>query len=134
VIGGPKNEIVFNSNRYRLAYTAIVGMHDGIDTNCLLSVSHLRSISVEQSMRSTLLTAVVLGGALVSAAVNAGPLPASTTTVPDGAPIGHLQPRAQQFIPGSTADQTEQQKQSVYDAEQQKLDKQLDKSLNICRC
>jgi hypothetical protein len=86
-------------------------------------------------MRSTLLTTAVLGGALVlgNAIGNAEPLADSTTTVPE-APIGHLQPRAQQFSPDSNAEQTEQQRQSIYDAEQQKLDKQLDKSLNICRC
>jgi hypothetical protein len=87
-------------------------------------------------MRSTLLTRAVLGGALVlgNAAGNAEPLAGSTTTVPGDAPIGHLQPRAQQFSPRSPAVQTEQQQQSIFDAEQQKLDKQLDKSLNICRC
>jgi hypothetical protein len=86
-------------------------------------------------MRSTLLTTAVLGGALVlgNAVGNAEPLADSTTTVQE-APIGHLQPRAQQFSPDSNAEQTEQQRQSIYDAEQQKLDKQLDKSLNICRC
>jgi hypothetical protein len=43
-------------------------------------------------------------------------------------------PRAQQFSSRSPTVQTEQQQQSIFDAEQQKLDKQLDKSLNICRC
>jgi hypothetical protein len=51
------------------------------------------------------------------------------TTGPQ-APIGHLQPRAQPFSP---AEQAEQQQMSAYDAEQQKLDEQLDKRLNICR-
>jgi hypothetical protein len=50
------------------------------------------------------------------------------------APIGHLQPRAQQFSPRSPAEQTEQQRMSTFDAEQQKLDEELDKRLNICRC
>jgi hypothetical protein len=87
-------------------------------------------------MRSTLLTIAVLGSALVlgNAVGNAEPLAGSTTAVPGGAPIGHLQPHTQQFSPGAPAEQTEQQQQSIYDAEQQKLDKQLDKSLNICRC
>jgi hypothetical protein len=75
----------------------------------------------------------VLGIALVSgSAVNAEPAAGSSTTVPS-APIGHLQPRAHHFSPGSAAEQTEQQQMSIYDAEQQKLDKQLDKQLNICR-
>ena len=87
-------------------------------------------------MRSTLLTIAVLGSALVlgNAVGNAEPLEGSATAVPGGAPIGHLQPHTQQFSPGAPAEQTEQQQQSIYDAEQQKLDKQLDKSLNICRC
>ena len=87
-------------------------------------------------MRSTLFATAVLGVALVLGDVvgNAEPLAASATTVPEGAPIGHLQPRARQFSPQSPAEQTEQQQQSRFDAEQQKLDKQLDKSLNICRC
>jgi hypothetical protein len=50
------------------------------------------------------------------------------------APIGHLQPRAHQISPGAPAEQIEQQQLSTFDAEQQKLDQQLDKSLNICRC
>jgi hypothetical protein len=49
------------------------------------------------------------------------------------APIGHLQPRAEHFSPRSPAEQTEQQQMSTYDAQQQKLDEQLDKQLNICR-
>jgi hypothetical protein len=53
--------------------------------------------------------------------------------VPDGAPIGHLQPRAQQFSPSAPAEQNEQQQISAYDAQQQKLDEELDKRLNICR-
>jgi hypothetical protein len=54
-------------------------------------------------------------------------------TMPGGAPIGHLQPRAWQFAPESTAEQAQQGAMSNFDAEQQKLDEQLDKHLNICR-
>jgi len=88
---------------------------------------------MEQSMRSPLAISIV--GCVVvfgNAAVNAEPLAGSPATVPS-APIGHLQPRAQQFSPRSPAEQTEQQQMSVYDAQQQKLDEQLDKQLNICR-
>jgi hypothetical protein len=88
---------------------------------------------MEQSMRSLLAISVV--GCVVvfgNAAVNAEPLTASPTTVPT-APIGHLQPRAQHFSPRSPAEQTQQQQMSIYDAQQQKLDEQLDKQLNICR-
>ena len=86
-------------------------------------------------MRSTLLIIALLStlAALGSAAVNAQPIAASATTVPGGAPIGHLQPRAQQFAPGSPAEQAVQDNMSTFDAQQQKLDEQLDKRLNICR-
>jgi len=87
-------------------------------------------------MRSTLLITLALGSTLAvsgSAAVFAQPLAGSVTGVPS-APIGHLQPRAQPFSFDSAAEQTEQQKMSLFDAEQQKLDEELDKRLNICRC
>jgi hypothetical protein len=50
------------------------------------------------------------------------------------APIGHLQPLAQPFSPRSPSEQNEQQQLSTFGAQQQKLDQELDKSLNICRC
>jgi hypothetical protein len=86
-------------------------------------------------MRSTLLATAVLGSALVlgGTAGRAEPLADSTATVPP-APIGHLQPRTQQFSPGSPANQAEQQQMSTFDAEQQKMDEQLNKRLNICKC
>lgn len=78
-------------------------------------------------MYKTLLIVTILGGALVSGTVvNAAP----GLTVYGNAPVGHLQPRAQQFSP---ANQTEQQQLSTYDAQQQKMDERLDKELNICR-
>jgi len=79
-------------------------------------------------------TTAALGSALMLgiASGHADPL-AMTSTVP-AAPIGHLQPRAQQFSPRSPAEQDQQQQMSKFDAEQQKLDERLDKSLNICRC
>jgi hypothetical protein len=82
-------------------------------------------------MRFTLLAITVLGSALIlgNAAANADPLPGSTVPT---APIGHLQPRAQQFSPRSPGEQSEQQQLSIYDAQQQKLDEELDKKLNIC--
>jgi hypothetical protein len=88
------------------------------------------AIALEQSMRSILLATVAVGSAL--ALGDASALAASTTVMQ--APIGHLQPRAQQFSPRSPAEQTEQQRMSTFDAEQQKLDEELDKRLNICRC
>jgi hypothetical protein len=85
-------------------------------------------------MRKTLLIATILGGALVSGSAvgNADPM-SSGLTVYGNAPIGHLQPRAQQFTPNSPVDQAQQQMLADQDAQQKKLDEQLDKQLNICR-
>jgi hypothetical protein len=84
-------------------------------------------------MRS--LVIAIFGGVLVAGStttrLNAQQ---DSMTVYGNAPVGHLQPHAQAFSPSSTAEQAVQQKLSAFDAEQQKLDRQLDKSLNICRC
>lgn len=87
-------------------------------------------------MRSTLLTAAIISSALVlgNAAGSTEAFAGSTTAMPWGAPIGHLQPRAQPFSPRSPAEQAEQQQQTQFNAEQKILDEQLDKRLNICRC
>jgi hypothetical protein len=87
------------------------------------------------TMRSTLFVVALLSTLAVwgSAAVIAQPITGLATRVPSGAPIGHLQPRAQQFSSQSATEQAEQQKMSAFDAEQQKLDGELDKRLNICR-
>jgi hypothetical protein len=87
-------------------------------------------------MRSAFVIVIVLGTLAVSgsAAVNAQQISDPVTAVPGGAPIGHLQPRAQQFSPHATVEQVEQQQMSTFDAKQQKLDEELDKKLNICRC
>jgi hypothetical protein len=87
-------------------------------------------------MRSALL-AIALASTIATwggGAVVAQSITGSATGLPNNAPIGHLQPRAQQFSPRSAAEQAEQQKMSAFDAQQQKLDEELDKSLNICRC
>jgi hypothetical protein len=73
--------------------------------------------------------AVVFGDMASNAATlydRAGPTPE--------APIGHLQPRAPGFSARSAAEQDEQRAMSGFDAEQQKLDQELDRKLNICRC
>jgi hypothetical protein len=86
-------------------------------------------------MRSILLMMAFLStlAALGSAAVNSQPIAASAPTLPGNAPIGHLQPRAQQFVPSAPAEQAVQDNMSTFDAQQQKLDDELDKRLNICR-
>jgi hypothetical protein len=87
-------------------------------------------------MRKILPTLVILGGALVlgNAVGNAASITGNGNTVYGGAPIGHLQPRAQPFTRQSPAEQAEQQQMSTFDAWQQKEDEELDKRLNICRC
>ena len=87
-------------------------------------------------MRLTLLVTLALASMLAvsgSAAVFAESIAVTMTGVPT-APIGHLQPRARQFFSHSAAEQAEQQQMSIFDAEQQKLDEELDRRLNICRC
>jgi hypothetical protein len=87
-------------------------------------------------MRKAPVLMAILVAVLVfdSAVGNAASTTASGDTVYGNAPIGHLQPRAQQFSPHAPAEQAEQQQMSTFDAQQQKLDEKLDKSLNICRC
>jgi hypothetical protein len=86
-------------------------------------------------MRPTLLTLALatMLAASGSAAVNAQAI-TNPETVVANAPIGHLQPRSRQFSRDSQADQVIEQKMTAFDAEQRKLDAELDKKLNICRC
>jgi hypothetical protein len=87
-------------------------------------------------MRKTSVLMAILVAALVfdNAVGNAASTTAGGDTVYGNAPIGHLQPRARRFSPHAPAEQAEQRQMSVFDARQQKLDEELDKSLNICRC
>ena len=85
------------------------------------------------SFRLPAMTAVLCTVIISSPIAYARPLGSAAMSIPQ-APIGHLQPRARQFAPDSASEQSEQQKMSDFDAEQRKLDEQLDKSLNICRC
>jgi hypothetical protein len=80
-------------------------------------------------LASTVIAAAALAGVDPTAAQN-GQLGAS---IPQ-APIGHLQPRAPHFSPRSGAEQVEQDRMSTFDAEQKRLDQELDRKLNICRC
>jgi len=79
-----------------------------------------------------LASTIFAAAALVSVAASAAPFGQPATSVPQ-APIGHLQPRAQPFS-GSGAEQIEQERMSTFNAEQHKLDLELDRKLNICRC
>jgi hypothetical protein len=84
-------------------------------------------------LRLLAIAAVISVVVIDSPAGNAGPLVDAATAVPQ-APIGHLQPRASRLSSGSAAEQIEQEQMSTFDAEQHKLDEQLDRSLNICKC
>ena len=86
-------------------------------------------------MRTTLLITAILGSTLVlsNTVGNAASIGGPGTTVYGSAPIGHLQPRAQQLRPRSPAEKVEQQNMSICDAQQHKLDEERDKHLNICR-
>jgi hypothetical protein len=86
-------------------------------------------------MRKILPMMAILGGALVlgNVGAHAAPMTGGGNTVYGSAPVGHLQPRAQQFTRQSPAEQVEQQQMSMFDAQQQKEDSELDKRLNICR-
>jgi hypothetical protein len=92
----------------------------------------LRSNLVEYFMRSIFL-ALTLGCTLVVSSAAVGAQSIGGAPIVPGAPIGHLQPRAQQFVPRSAAEQAEQEAMSSFDAQQRKMDEQLDKQLNICR-
>ena len=85
-------------------------------------------------MSSRFLAATIFATAVfISADAIAAPFGQPTVSTPP-APIGHLQPRAQPLSPRSGAEQIEQDRMSTFDAEQHKLDMELDRSLNICRC
>jgi hypothetical protein len=85
-------------------------------------------------MPSRLLAATIFAAAVfVSADAIAAPFGQPPTSIPQ-APIGHLQPRARPYSPDSGAEQIEQDRMSTFNAEQHKLDLELDRSLNICRC
>jgi len=54
-------------------------------------------------------------------------------TVFGDAPVGHLQPRAPEFLPESAGEKAVQKGESDFDFKEKKLD-ELDQKLDICRC
>ncbi|MCK1277411.1 hypothetical protein IVB46_19495 [Bradyrhizobium sp. 61] len=87
-------------------------------------------------MRSSLIIVAGLSAALIwsgEAALGSPPGDRGITAF-GNAPIGHLQPHAPQFSPGSSADEAEQTSITSFNAKQQGLDRELDRSLNIFRC
>jgi len=87
-------------------------------------------------MRALFLATPILASVLMlnSVIAEADQLTGSVSAPPAGAPIVHVQPRAEDFSPNSSANKAEQKRLSKFDAKQEKLDDALDKSLNICRC
>jgi hypothetical protein len=86
-------------------------------------------------MRSSLIIAGLSAALIWSGEAALGSPPGDGGITAFGnAPIGHLQPRAPQFSPVSPADEAEQKSISSFNAKQQRLDRELDRSLNICRC
>jgi hypothetical protein len=81
-----------------------------------------------------LAAAVLLSATAAASQVLADPLINTGRTVLDNAPIVQVQPRAPQFLPGSSADQAEQRRESKFNAEQRKLDDEFDHNLKICEC
>jgi hypothetical protein len=83
-------------------------------------------------MRSFLPATLIVATILIPVGVAANAEPLGPHVLP--APVGHFQPRAQDFTPRSPENQVEENRLSTFDAEQKKLDEQLDKKLDICRC
>jgi hypothetical protein len=83
-------------------------------------------------VRSLLPARLFLAGTLIASGGVADAAQLGPHILP--APVGHAQPRAQDFAPGSEANDAEQNRLSTFDPEQHKLDEMLDNKLNICRC
>ena len=83
-------------------------------------------------MRPLTLATAILAGVLISSSAT---VLAGQHAVPAApAPTVDVQPRAGDFSPNSPANKAEQNRLSTFDAKQEKRDKALDQSLNICRC
>ena len=85
-------------------------------------------------MRSLIPAMLVVAGTIAFGSVIARANQLTEAPSPLPAPIGHAQPRAEDFSPRSPTNQEEQDRLSTFDAQQQKLDEMLDKKLSICRC
>ena len=84
-------------------------------------------------MRFNTLNAAVVGATLIcsSYATLADPQPHTVQTLFGNAPVGHLQPRAPDFLPESAAEKTRQKRESDFDSKEKELDKGLDQKLNM---
>ena len=80
-------------------------------------------------MRSPVAAALIVTCAIVSCSAIARADPLRSTANPWPTAIGHAQPHAGDFSPGSQTEQTLQDRLSAFDAEQKKLDEFIDKKL-----
>jgi hypothetical protein len=90
----------------------------------------------QRYMRFYPVNAAVIGATLIcwSFATRADPLPDTGQTAFGDAPVGHLQPRASELLLDSAAEKAVQKRESDFDSKEKKLDMELDKTLNLCRC
>jgi hypothetical protein len=88
----------------------------------------------ENNMRSLVSAGLIVTCVVASCSIIARADPLRVAVNPLPAPIGHAQPRAGDFSPGSQAEQAVQDRLSAFDAEQKRLDELLNKKLAICRC
>jgi hypothetical protein len=127
------SNLVGISSRVRYLAASNVSAPDAATTE-----SALKPIRVPRpwrnNMRSLLPAMLIVAGFIVGSRgiASAEQLMGAANLPP--APIGHAQPRAEGFSPGSQTNQAEQDRLSKFDEQQQKLDDMLDKKLNICRC
>ena len=102
--------------------------------NIVATRSNERTHNRDHFLLGLVTAALIVICAIVSSSVIARADQLGVAAKPWPAPIGHAQPRANDFSPSSSAEQAVQDRLSAFDAQQKKLDEMLDKKLNICRC
>jgi hypothetical protein len=102
--------------------------------NIVATRSDERTRNRDHFLLGLVTAALIVTCVIVSCSVIARADPLRAAAKPWPAPIGHAQPRANDFSPSSPAEQAVQDQLSAFDAQQKKLDELLDKKLNICRC
>jgi hypothetical protein len=102
--------------------------------NIVATRSNERTHNRDHFLLGLVTAALIVICAIVSSSVIARADQLGVAAKPWPAPIGHAQPRANDFSPSSSAEQAVQDRLSAFDAQQKKMDEMLDKKLNICRC
>jgi hypothetical protein len=138
--GGPAFDLLFNKHDYDARRTLPVSRSAGtrpmkLSGNSVVATpSGERTRNREHFLLDLVSAALIVTCAIVSSSVIARADPRGVAAKPWPAPIGHAQPRANDFSPSSPAERAVQDQLSAFDAQQKKLDEMLDKKLNICRC